>query len=318
MAVSSGKHTEGKNREMKAINIINIDSKKLPNLALVKVQKYYEDKGYKIYSSEMLIGKIPTYISVIFDWNRKKVVEYENIKDTFIGGTGYDITSSLPQEIESVKPHINIGFTTRGCIRHCGFCCVPQKEGNIRASGDIYDIWDKKSDTIRLLDNNILALKDHFKLIASQLMKENLLADFEGFDIRLVDDEIAYILSKMRIKQVRFALDFPELIPIVREKLNLLRKYKLRKDTIFYVLVGYNTTWQEDIERLEFLRSEGMRPFVMRYDSVRGNKRYTQLAQWVNLFWSFQKYSFDEFNRIKRGKYKQVDNRQLAILAGKL
>ena len=29
-----------------------------------------------------------------------------------------------------------MGFTTRGCIRNCSFCVVPQKEGKIKVEGD--------------------------------------------------------------------------------------------------------------------------------------------------------------------------------------
>jgi len=57
----------------------------------------------------------------------------------FVGGSGYDLKSELPPEIEAVVPDYegfkadySIGFTSRGCIRDCGFCIIREKEGLIR------------------------------------------------------------------------------------------------------------------------------------------------------------------------------------------
>ncbi|GAH92586.1 unnamed protein product, partial [marine sediment metagenome] len=86
--------------------------------------------------------------------------------------------TTLRPEIEEMKPKINIGFTTRGCIRKCPFCIVPEKEGKIRVVGDIYDFWDREGTELIILDNNILALPEHFKMICTQLKQENLKVDF--------------------------------------------------------------------------------------------------------------------------------------------
>src|SRR5690242_20491176 len=98
----------------KQVNIINVDSK-IPNLALAKVEKFYRDKGYSIESLPLYAGQMPTYVSVVFDWNRNQVLQFEGLKDTLIGGTGYDVSAKLPPEIESIKPRLNFGYTTRGC-----------------------------------------------------------------------------------------------------------------------------------------------------------------------------------------------------------
>ena len=37
-----------------------------------------------------------------------------------------------------MKPRINFGFTTRGCIRKCKFCVVPKKEGMVQAAKNGY------------------------------------------------------------------------------------------------------------------------------------------------------------------------------------
>lgn len=282
------------------INIINIDSR-LPNLALEKVKKYYLDKGYIVESQPRLVGKIPSYISVIFEHNRHKVTPYEDLTDTYIGGTGYDAKIKLPPEIDAVKPRINIGYTTRGCNRSCPFCLVPEKEGKIHIEGTIYDIWDGTSSKITLLDNNILQLPDYFREVCNDIKNENLVVDFnQGIDIRLLDEDIAEILQTIRMQDVRFALDSPSLIPMFYEKLNLLRRYKIRRDPLVYVLVGFDTTWDEDMKRVEFLKKNGCRPYIQRYKFVLGNSRYAVLSEWCNQFWSLQKMSFEEFEVIRR------------------
>ena len=57
--------------------------------------------------------------------------------------------------------------------------------------GDIYDIWDGKSKTLTIMDNNILGKPDHFKKICAQLREEKVRVDFnQGLDIRLLDDTL--------------------------------------------------------------------------------------------------------------------------------
>ena len=66
------------------------------------------------------------------------------------GGTGYDIGSSLPNEIDRLQPYYELfpyipsntayGFLTRGCPNKCPWCVVPKKEGRIRPYMDIEEI----------------------------------------------------------------------------------------------------------------------------------------------------------------------------------
>ncbi len=287
--------------------IINIDSK-LPNLALEKIEIYHRNKGDAIeFDSNLFLNwanKI--YVSCIFTKNRHKCLNYERY-NAKIGGTGYDCDITLPEEIESIKPKMNIGFTTRGCIRKCEFCFVPKKEGSLRIEGDLYDVWDGKSKEVVLMDNNILGLPEHFNLICTQAKKENVRIDFnQGLDIRLVNDEIAYTLSKTKMKDIRFALDYPQLIPLFEKKLKILRKHLPTYHFFVYVLVGFNTTWDQDMERLEFLKINNCRPYLMRHENITGNDNYIRLAEWVNTIHVMRNYTFDEYikNRAKIKHWK--------------
>lgn len=285
---------------MKKVLLINIDSK-LPNLALKKIEMWHRRCGDGVVWDMPLEidGADQVYISSIFTKNRDGIKAHYDLSNPKVmaGGTGWDCTVKLPLEIEEMKPKINYGFTTRGCIRNCPFCLVPKAEGNIRIVGDIYDLWDGEVKSITLLDNNILALPEHFAKICQQLNREKLSVDFnQGLDIRLLTPRICELLEGVKLNaDLRFAFDFPELEPIIKEKVALLRQYNIRKRPFFYVLVGFNTTFEQDLHRLDVLRGMNCHAYVMKHENTPREKRYLRLSQWANQFWTFAKYSFGDF-----------------------
>ena len=115
------------------ILIIDIDSR-IPNLALKKVELYYTRLGEKVAWNMPIYAAIAdkVYVSCVFSKNRHLAEEWEGRAE--IGGSGYSLSKELPPEIEAVRPKINFGFTTRGCIRNCPFCIVPEKEGKFRVA----------------------------------------------------------------------------------------------------------------------------------------------------------------------------------------
>lgn len=270
---------------MSKIVIIDIDSK-IVNFALAKVEMYHKMRGDEIvWNSDVFLpyaDKI--YVSCIFTTNRHQTKFYEGY-GALIGGTGYDVNVTLPEEIEILKPRINYGFTTRGCIRNCSFCFVPQKEGKIHVIGDIYDIWDGKSKTITLMDNNITALEWHFIQILRQAQKENISIDFnQGIDFRLLNEKMISEMKKTKLVEIRLALDNERLIPQFKDKLRLLRQYYPKKAFFVYVF-GENrkgTDWDSAMKRIEFLKGEDCRPYLMRHDSIKADKEWIRLARWVN------------------------------------
>ena len=289
------------------IGLYNLEPK-YRNLALEKIRMYHAGKGHTVcdFTPMEQDNFDVIYASSIFTFTDKSYVPSRAI----VGGTGFDVTTTLPPEIERMKPKLNMGFTTRGCIRNCGFCVVPQKEGGIQSVGDIYDLWDGVSETITLLDNNILALPGHFFKIAAQLQKERLIVDFnQGLDIRLLTGEMARELKKIRRKRYRFAFDHPGMANTIIEKVSILKACGINA-SLFYVLCGYDTTFDEDVERLELLRSLGQDAFVMRYN--KDDRRYIPLANWANYHGYFRKFSCKEFvgeNVLgKRGRYRETAN----------
>ena len=284
--------------------LINIDSK-IPNLALKKIEKYHLDKGDEVLWNFPLMPADKTYVSIVFDWNREQAKQYPNAE---IGGSGYDLQTTLPPEIDKVKPRINIGFTTRGCIRKCSFCIVPEKEGKIRIEGDIYDIWDGKSKELMILDNNILALPKHFKKVCSQIRKEKLKVDFnQGLDIRLLTDEIAKSLNSIKHKSdLRFAWDNINDEKYILKGIEILKR-KNCKRAMFYILVGFNSTIDEDLYRFRKLKELGQRVYCMRHKKVKGKRLYNDLSSWVNQQRFFNSMTFKRFQecRIDRSLVNQ-------------
>jgi hypothetical protein len=284
--------------------LMDIDST-IPNLALKKIEKYHLDKGDSIiWNNELMryaVDKV--YVSCIFPENKRECLEWEGIAE--IGGTGYDIHKVLPPEIENIKPRINWGFTTRGCIRKCPFCFVPEKEGMIRIVGDIYDIWDGKSKELVIMDNNILALPEHFKLITSQIRKEKLKVDFnQGLDHRLLTEElVTELLSLRHIQEIRFAYDNILYKPTVLKALDLLKKGGLRDwGSRWYVYVSEQDNFDTVFERMDLLHSHKQTVYLMRDKKVYSNPIYIGLASWSNMMGAFKKDFKEVFEKSKRLK----------------
>lgn len=120
-----------------------------PNLALCKIARYHKERGDSVEWAMPMLRYDIVYMSKVFNFSADDTTVYQ--ADRIIrGGTGYDIASQLPEEIDrlqpdySIYPHLALdtayGFLTRGCPNHCPWCVVPRKEGAIRPYMDIDEI----------------------------------------------------------------------------------------------------------------------------------------------------------------------------------
>jgi hypothetical protein len=271
------------------VGLAQVDGK-WPNLALMKLSAWHKARGDQVEWFSPLFGRYDlVYASKTFRFTPDS--SYLP-RDAILGGTGYDLVTSLPPKIESCFPDYSIypewdtaiGFTTRGCIRHCPFCVVPVKEGAIRVTGDIHSFWSGQKRII-LLDNNLTAAPmDHFRLILNQLIESKAEVDInQGLDIRLLTEDHAALLAQVhpgKSGHIHFAWDNPADEIAVRRGIGILAKHLPLRRIIFYVLIGFNTTPEEDLCRVEILRLLGVDPFVMPYDKRDLYQR--QFARWVN------------------------------------
>lgn len=287
---------------MDRVLLINIDST-IPNLALKKIEKYHTDKGDEIiWDMPLMYEQVDkTYVSCIFPENREQCQIFEG--KALIGGSGYDLNIKLPPEIEEIKPKINWGFTTRGCIRKCSFCFVPKMEGKVHIVGDIYDIWDGVSKEVFVMDNNILAIPDHFLKICSQLKKEKLKVDFnQGLDHRLLTKELwLELISLKHISEIRFAFDDIAYKNTVIKALELMSANGLTDwKTRWYVYIGEKDTFKTVFERMNILRWYKQGVYVMRDRIVKDNPEFIALASWGNTMGAFKMELQDLFRKSDR------------------
>jgi hypothetical protein len=271
------KITQEEGKHMK-IGLIDVDSK-LPNLALMKLKSYYPDAEFAYPLTYERYDKI--YASSIFDYTAKAWVLEKAIR----GGTGFDITSRLPEGIErcqpdySLYPDCNFSYQrfTYGCIRQCGFCAAWQM-GRFQELEPMN--MNPKGKYIYLLDNNFFASKG-WKQNIEWLIKQNQPVQFEGIDARIIsrNDKMLSMLNRVKLKgRMHMAWDFSKqnLTKDFEEIIKIINPEKI----MVYVLIGFDSIQDEDLYRVEKLRSLKLRPFVMPYSRV--DKYQRRFARWAN------------------------------------
>jgi hypothetical protein len=282
------------------VMIVNID--KFKNFALEKIKIYHKNNGDEIFDEFPLLAHTmdKIYVSCIFDFNRYLVEEWEGHKNVVMGGTGINIKTKLPKEIETIKPRLNYGFTQRGCIRKCPFCVVHKKE-KFEAVGDLLDLWDGKSKEIELYDNNILAMPEQFFKITQQAIDNKIKIDFnQGMDIRLLNIDFAKRMKETALKMERFAFDNILYKDKVLNGIELMKSvYGKNWRGFWYVYTDGN--FDDVMERLNILKKNGQKAYLMRDIKCKKRSDMIKLAQWVNgIYGQFFLYDFDKYER----KYK--------------
>lgn len=299
------------------IGLIDVDGHNFPNLPLMKISAYHKSKWDSVEWYEPLFHSMGepldiVYMSKVFSFT-PDYPYFVNAKEVSKGGSGYCISVvdgkevfdkskdiKLPYEIEHIYPDYSIyydkipevkdtayGFLTRGCPCDCDFCHVAQKEGKCAVkAADLSEFW-KGQKNIVLLDPNITGCRD-WKELFQQLIDSKAWVDFsQGLRIHMMTDEKAEMLKQMKIKQVHFAWDKYEDKDIVVPKFKQFKEvtqWDKRKLSV-YVLTNFNTTHEQDLERIYTLRELGYWPYVMIYDKEHLPKGHItrKLQRWVNM-----------------------------------
>lgn len=264
---------------------------------LSKVFSFSEDYKYPIYANEIIYGGTGYQIEKnngkecfrMYGQNFKKFL---TTKNTLIAHSIF-----LPDHIERMSPDYSIypdmtkdtafGFLTRGCPRQCKFCHVAPKEGahSIKVA-DLSHFWYGQKNIV-LCDPNILACRD-WKQLLQQLIDSKAWVDFnQGLDIRIMTKEKAEMLAQIKIKEIHFAWDRYQDKDIILPKLKLFSEIKYKDknqghNAIVYVLVNFDTTIEQDLERIYTLREMGYWAYIMIYDKEHADPIYKDLSRWVN------------------------------------
>lgn len=304
------------------VGLIDVDSKNFPNLALMKISAHCKQEGDTVEWYQPFGKRYDVvFMSKVFSFTP----DYDfciNANTIVRGGTGYCVRLEngrevfdkaesivLPNEIEHVYPDYSLynitdtayGFLTRGCPRGCEFCIVGKKEGKCsRKVADLAEFWRGQKNIV-LCDPNILACSEWEDLL-KQLADSKAVIDFnQGLDIRLMNRDKIEALNKVRIKEIRFAWDRFEDRDIILSKLEEYAKYAKKKpsthNSIVYTIVNFDTTFEQDLERIYTLRELGYWAYVMVYDKAHCDEKYRDLQRWVNMRSCF--YACESFEDYK-------------------
>lgn len=310
------------------IGLIDVDGHNFPNIALMKLSAYHKAKGDSVEWYSPFEGEYDiVYKSKVFSFT-PDFTDAINAKEIVQGGTGYciDLVNGkevfhperdvpLPEDAEHIYPDYSLypkltkdtayGFLTRGCPRGCKFCVVGKKEGlkSVKVA-DLKEFWRGQKNIV-LCDPNLLACKD-WKELLQQLIDSKANIDInQGLDIRLMTKEKAEMLSQVKIKEIHFAWDRYEDKDKVLPKLKLYADYATKKphqhNAIVFTIVNFDTTIEQDLDRIYTLRDMGYWPYVMVYDKVHAKPIYTKLQRWVNNRFIFASCKrFEDYNIIPK------------------
>ncbi len=289
------------------IGIVQVDGD-WPNLALMKIAGYHEAMGHTVnwYNGALFESQYDLiYASKIFSFSKLPQLPSSAI----IGGTGIDFFNALPKEIEATNPSYSlypkfkshIGFSMKGCRFSCDFCCVPKKEGKPYKYNSIDNILlnPNGGNKLMLLDNDFFGSGDWEKNLL-RIIELGLKVNFnQGLNIRIITQRQADLLAKCKYwnshftsRYLTFAWDIYDDKDKIMRGIEKCDRAGIRRDHMqFFVLVGHDTSPEQDVERITTLAKLGCMPFVMKYN--KSNYYQTKLAHLVNRRQIFKSKGFD-------------------------
>ena len=154
-----------------------------------------------------------------------------------------------------------------------------------------------------LLDPNMFACKD-WRDLSQQLIDSNAWIDFsQGCDIRLMNEEKASYIKQMKVKRIHFAWDR------YGDKNKIIPKFQMfkritgwdKRKMVVYVLTNYNTTHEQDLERIYTLRELGYWPDVRIFEKEKLPRGHItkKLQRWCNARAIFE--SEPDFEKYQKG-----------------
>lgn len=307
------------------IGLIDVDGHNFPNFALMKISAWHKSHGNEVHwYNPIFTGHCDrVYMSKVFTFSSD--YEFHVDADEIIrGGTGYDIKSVLPQEIEdstlmdySIYPQypFSVVFLSRGCIRDCPFCLVREKEGYIKPVTPV-DL-NPNGKWIEVLDNNFFANPNWHEAV-EWIMRSKQKVKLHGVDIRIMNEEQAAALKMMKhYRQPHIAWDLPKLD--LQPQLETFARYIRSSSITCYVLIGFNSTIEQDLHRVRVLKKMRYTPFVQAYRDFENKRQRTwyevDFARWANNRFFLNSCDFVDFEPrkgFKCGEY--LDNPELMNL----
>lgn len=273
------------------IGLHDADRTGFPNFALMKIAAWHKSIGDSVEWFNPLFSYAGVYSSKVFTFTPDCTYLPA---DTIKGGTGYGMFDTLPEEIEnqgpdySMYPQIDhaIGFLPRGCIRKCPWCCVPQKEGAIKAYRRWEEVKRPESRNMVLIDNNVLACEWGIEQIERMAGNDVRVDSNQGLDARLITREIASKLAALKwYKPLRMSCDTSQMLPVIEQATAYLCEAG-RKPSRYFVYMLVSTDVREAEARAMQLNALGIEPFAQPFrdfeNLIEPNAEQRAFARWVN------------------------------------
>lgn len=264
------------------VGLINIEPKVF-NTAYMQIAEYHKVSGDTVEWWTPLTHRSfdAVYCSSLFTDTDKSDVP----ADAICGGTGFDVHSRLSVDMEncqfdySIYPKCKTSFVwfTKGCNRNCPWCVVPEKEGRLHKVQR--KLLNPKGRYVTIMDNSFFASpgwRDAIQWLGDMPV------DIQGIDVRTLNEEKCRALDGLRRwknKQFKIAWDDPRdesVLRCIKFALEFIPPRKL----MCYVLIGFDSSPDEDLHRVETLRRLKIDPYVMPYD--RSSLYQRAFARWVN------------------------------------
>ena len=309
------------------IGLIDVDGHNFPNLALMKLSAYHKAKGDTVEWYSPFDDFDTVYMAKVFTHTPDYTQVIANADSIVKGGTGYDVTSRLSEEAETITPDYTLypyidrktayGFLTRGCIRKCQWCIVPRKEGTIRPYQDVDEIAVDGRTNLILMDNNILAAGEYGKAQLRKIAERGYRIDFnQAMDARLVTDEVAKVLAQIKwLQYIRFGCDTPMQVGECEKAIALIQSYGYTGAFFLYTILRGDIA--ECFERVNHWRDKRfggrVRPFSQPELDFTTTKQVIpqwqkDMAHWCNKKTCYFGCEFEDFSPRVGFKCKQYFN----------
>lgn len=222
-----------------------------PNLALCKLSAWHKARGDVVEWYSPFGQYDILYMAKVFNFTPDYSYPINNADKIIKGGTGYDIASRLPDDVDKMQPDYSIypyipsdhayGFLTRGCPNRCPWCVVPRKEGAIRPYMDVDEIAVDGRTKLVLMDNNILAAGDYAIEQMYKIIRKDYRVDFnQAMDARLVNDEYAKLIAKIKWidGRIKFGCDTPAQVHECERAITMIESHGFKGEVLLYTMLG--------------------------------------------------------------------------------
>lgn len=294
----------------KNVLLVNPVPSDFPSIPLMKFSTYYKQLGYNV----KYIEKIDMFddfnpdlilITSLFSWDYDKIVNMtlflrHQYKDAeiYLGGIcaslmkddfekdfagkniklHFGIQSSYDDcelDYSLSKKDYSVGYTTRGCLRKCGWCMVWRLEPEYKELPKYEWIKFIKHNRVLFYDNNILnATMAHFKELITYLKENNISFDFnQAMDARLLSIQHLEILKDSKLRPMRMAFDSMETDGEIQRAMKLSIKYGLNDGNIL-MLYNFNDTPEDFYYRMrEVVKMWYFDVYPMKYQLLKSKEK---------------------------------------------